>query len=386
MWFDAVAGVYVPATETHLVDQYGVNFADRLVPDAAATAAGSSLEKLFAAERLLKVGGSLPEDDPAARRLRRLLMLLAANNARAVMTAEPRGQGAAKLLAQASADLYKYPVGEITSESPPEVMLGLARARYFLTTHLRRAPSDFDSWLMLFGIASALGDPDAVWEPALRLTQMAAINVAQYEIQRQVRAVLRRAAAVRATDAALRPPLDAAEVLTAARQLVGERRFLRALELIERSVADGSAPTPASWELTDLRATLLLAAGDPARARAVWTEAADADADARRPLLPRRLANAHFVEGHLPEAVQSYLATLASDPLQPLARYGLAITHLELGDRAAFVRECGTALQSGALDASLADYCSDMTAAVQPATSSTAQGVPLSTKRPGDSR
>ena len=184
----------------------------------------------------------------------------------------------------------------------------------------------------------------------------------------------------------MRPSLDGAEVLTAARQLVGERRFLRALELIERSVADGSAPTPASWELTDLRATLLLAAGDPARARAVWTEAADADADARRPLQQRRLANAHFVEGHLPEAVQSYLATLASDPLQPLARYGLAITHLELGDRAAFVRECGIALQSGTVDASLADYCSDMTAAVQPATSSTAQGVPLSTKRPGDSR
>ena len=383
VWFDAVAGVYVPASETQLVNRYAINFADRLLPEPAPTAAGPSLEKLFAAERLLKVGGSLPEDDPVGRQTRRILMLLAANTARGVMAAEPRRQGPARLIAQASADLYKYPMGEITAESPPEALLGLARARFFLAMHLRLAPSDFESWLMLFSLGSALGDPDAVWEPALRLTQMTATNVAQYEIQRQVRAVLRRAAAVRATDAALRPPLDAAEALTTARQLVGERRFLRALEVIERWVASGAGLAPGSWELTDLRATLLLAAGEPARAAAVWTSSADANA--RRPLLARRLANAYFVQGRLDEAAQSYQAALAADPAQPVARYGLAITHLELGDRAAFVRECATALQSEALHVSLADYCRDMLAAVEPATPSTDRDA-LSTKRPGDNR
>ena len=151
------------------------------MPDAAATAAGSSLEKLFAAERLLKVGGSLSEDDPAPRRLRRLLMLLAANNARAVMTAEPRGQGAAKLLAQASAGSLQVSGWRdhvrITARGDARIRPG----EIFSNAHVRRAPSDFESWLMLFGIASALGDPDAVWEPAVRLTQMAAVNVAQHE-------------------------------------------------------------------------------------------------------------------------------------------------------------------------------------------------------------
>jgi hypothetical protein len=147
-------------------------------------------------------------------------------------------------------------------------------------------------------------------------------------------------------------------MMTSVRQLVDQRRFLRALDMLERSLRDGIAPTPPPWELADLRARLVLAAGDPVRARAIWSES-ETTAD-HRAAIARGVANTHFVEGRLSEAADSYRAALAIDPRQPAARYGLAITFLERGDATGFVTECGTALQSPDLPPRLAEFCGEM--------------------------
>ena len=155
-------------------------------------------------------------------------------------------------------------------------------------------------------------------------------------------------------------PIEAADVLAMARDLFERHRFLRALDFVERSFRDGVgllSPPPA---LVDLRATLLLIAGHPGRARTVWTEAATSGA--QKSVVARRLANAFLAEGRLSEAIDAYRASLSLDPAQSAARYGLAIGHLERRETEDFIRECRTALRSGDLLEGQAEFCREMAA------------------------
>src|SRR5262249_26347510 len=216
-------------------------------------------------------------------------------------------------------------------------------------------------WLVLFGIAEALGDPDALLAAGVRMADLYATNAVEFEFQRRVRVMLRHLAVAQAAEPPIALPVDASEVLTTARELTGRHRYPAALDFVERSFRDGVGLPAPSPDLLDLRATLFLIAGDPARATAVWTELA-ATAGARASLVSRRLANAAFVEGRLSDAVDAYRASLASDPVRSASPYGLAICPLEGGDRAAFVRECRMVMRSGDLPKGPIDFCRQMAA------------------------
>ena len=360
VWFDAVAGVYVPRTETPLVDRHGVDFGSWYFAGTRPTdfvPAVASLAKR--AESLFNVGRDLVAAGPADRRQGRVLMLLASADARAVLERAPRSSRVAQLLAGAGVSLYPAPSREsAVSGWASEMVLGVARARFLLSRAVQQAPRDFQSWVTLFGIADALGDPDALWVAGTRLAELYASNTAEFEFQRRVRVMLRQLMAVLAAEPPLPLPVDAADVLTTARGLFERRRFARALDYVEHAIRDGVGLPAPSPELADLRAILLLIAGEPGRARAVWTDTATAEA--RTALVARRLANVAFVEGRLSDAVDAYRRSLAADPAQSAARYGLAIAHLERGDTADFIRECRTATRSRDLPEGPAEFCREL--------------------------
>jgi len=372
VWFDAVAGVYVPSTETRVVDKHVVDFgawyfvgkqpSERRTSTSTAAVPVASLAKQ--AESLLNVGHDLLAAGPAAQRLGRVLTLLGAADARVVLERVPRSPRVAQLLANASLSLYPIPTRQTPiGSSPLEMMLGVARARLLLNRAVQQAPADFQSWLALLAIAEAVGDPDALWAAGGHLAELYTSNAAEFEVQRRVRVMLRQLVAVLAAEPPLALPVDAADVLTTARELFERRRFARALDYVERSLRDGvGLPAPPN-ELADLRGTLLLIAGNPGRARTVWTEMATTGA--RPTLVARRRANVAFVEGRLSEAIDAYRASLASEPAPSAARYGLAISHLERGDTADFVRECRTARRSADLPEGLADFCREMGAVAE---------------------
>jgi len=375
VWFDAVAGVYVPSSETRLVEQHAIDFGARYFAGRPATGsrAPASMPAVSVAlltkeaESFFSVGRDLLAGGRESQRLGRILILLATANARSALAIAPRAPRLAQLLAGASLSLYPAPaLDTAVASSDLEMLLGVARARHLLNGAVQRAPADFQSRLALFGIAETLGDPEALWAAGTRLVELHASNAAEFEVQRRVRMVLRQLIGALASEAPEVPVVAAAEVLTAARALFEHRRFLRALDVIERAFRDGLGVEAPSADLLDLRATLLLLAGDPARARAVWTEMAGAGAP--KPLVSRRLANAAFVEGRLADAVDGYRAALSSDRAAPAARYGLAMAYLERGRAADFVRECRAALRSSALPQTAADFCREMVAAAEAST------------------
>ena len=397
VWFDAVAGVYVPSTETRLVDKHLVDFPSRYFAGghlaengSAASRPAVSLALLTKqAESLFNVGRDVLAAGPAAQQLGRVLMLLAAADARVVLERVPRSPRVAQLLAGASLNLYPAPTQETRiGGAPLETMLGVARARLLLSRAVQQTPVDFQSWLALFAIAEVLGDPDAVWVAGTRLAELHASNAAEFELQRRVHVMLRQLLAMRAAEEPLTLPVDASDALTTARQLFDRRRFARALDYVERAVRDGVGPPTPSLDLADLRATLLLIAGDPGRARAVWTDMGAAGA--RPALVARRLGNVAFVEGRLSTAVDAYQSSLASDPAQSAAWYGLAMAHLERGDTADFVRECLTARSFPDLPAGLTDFCREMGAVAAIAAesrrveSSVTRATPSSRQRSGE--
>ena len=375
VWFDAVAGIYVPSSETRLVERHAIDFASRYFAGQpatgsrapASTPAGSVALLTKQADSFFNVGRDLLAGGRESQRLGRILMLLATADARRALAMAPRSPRLAQLLAGASLGLYPAPALERAVPSVDlEMMLGVARARYLLNGAIQRAPADFQSRLALFAIAESLGDPDALFAAGTRLVELRASNAAEFEILRRVRVLLRQLIGALAAEAPADVPLAAADVLTAGRALVEHRRFLRALDVVERSFRDGVGVAAPSTDLLDLRAMLLLLNGDPVRAGAIWTEMAGAGAP--KPLVSRRLANVAFVEGRLDDAVDGYRAALSSGQAAAVAWYGLALAYLERGDAADVVRECRTALRAAGLPEAAASFCREMAAAAEAST------------------
>ena len=373
VWFDAVAGFYLPASETHVVDSHGVDFAARyFVPTrrtdgvSPGTAASMPMAAAFKrAESLFDVGTDLLAMRPADARLGRTLMLLAMADARALASRAGQWPRLGQLLAGASLTLYPVPPGDApVADWPLETLVGVARARYLLHGVVQRAPGDFDAWLALCGIAERLGDPDALWAAGVRLTALHAADAAQFEAQRRVGALLQQVMMARAAEPPVALPMNASDVVTTARDLFDCRRFWQALSHIEQSLSDGVVLTTPSPELADLRARLFLMAGDPVSARAAWTDTATPGP--QDSTLARRLATAHLVEGHLAEAAAGFRASLSSAPTQWAARYGLAMTHLESAEADGVVRECRVALANGDLPQVLAEMCRQMSEVAAP--------------------
>jgi tetratricopeptide (TPR) repeat protein len=368
IWFDAVAGVYVAGTDGAFNARHAIDFGAKYFgPRAAVRQTDSSvvatMAQLQEAEGLFRIGRELVAAPTASRPLARTMLLLGVSKARDLSAVLPYSIRLAHLVASGSVLVYGTPDPQIpVNEWEPEMLLAPSRARYVLNRIRRGAAADFQSSFTLFGIAQALGDPDAVWSAGEQLVGLRPTNAAEFEVQAQVRTLLRQLIAVRAAEAPFTAAMNHADLVTRAQELVDGHRFLRALTLIERSLAAGLEGTP-PWELVDLRARLFLLAGDPERARSIWLQGAEPGTPAgHSAALARRLGNAYFVEGRLDEAAESYRAALAAEPSHSPARYGLAITELERGDPAAVVRECEAALQPGALSARPSEFCRETAA------------------------
>ena len=233
-------------------------------------------------------------------------------------------RASAEILAGTSLGLFGYPDAKTkVSEWPLEAVLGVARARYVLNRAVTQTPTDFQSWLGLFGIAQALGDPDALWYAGTHLVELHAANAGEFEVQRQTRVALRSLMAVRASEPPIPLPIDATEIMTTAGELVEQHRFGRALNLLEQSVGYGFGPgtDEPSWEFRNLRGMLFLLSGDPGRARAVWSEE---NRPEHRVEIERRRANVAFVEGRAAEAAALYRNALdiADGPASVRVRVG----------------------------------------------------------------
>ena len=377
IWFDGVAGLYVPSAETALVQDYGVEFGARYFrpraqPPASRQTASSPGALAAEAESLARVGSDLVGRSPAETLTGRVLMLLAMSDVRGLAAVLPPSPRLDQVLATAGISVYGYPGQDASATAwQPEMMLGPARARYMLNRALQRAPSDFQSWLGLVDIAQTLGDQEALWAAGVRLVALHANTAAEFEIQRQLRLLLANVVAARATQPPLPLPLNGAEAVASAADLIAHRQFVAAFNSIDPVFRDGLAPSDRSWELADLRGQLLLFSGDPAGARAAWMESDPGPA--HQALRARRLANADFVEGRLSQAADEYRESIAADPRQPAARYGLAIAYLELGDPGGFDGECQLALDDDALPAQLAAVCRELQPAAAPYVGSSAQ-------------
>ncbi len=368
VWFDAVAGVYVPAGEATMGADDGVDFGARYFSTDRTVARVSPAQ----AESFYKVGRDLVAPG-ANSSLGRLLLLLAAASIRETTLPLTMSSASAQLVAGTSLGLFGYPDAKTSIRDwQPESTLAAARARYVLNAAVSQTPADFQSWLGLLGIAQALGDPDAVWFAGTRLAALHAANSGEFEVQRQTQVVLRNLMALRAAEPPLALPVDAAEIMTVANELVDRHRFVRALNLLERSVGYGAGSDPPSWEFQNLRASLFLLSGDPRRARAVWSEE---DRPEHRADVARHLANVAFVEGRVADAAAAYRDALDRGAPEP-ARYGLALALLEQHDAAGFITECDAAARSGALATTAADFCRDMRSTVAPYADVQPQRVP----------
>ena len=372
VWFDAVAGIYVPS-DADGVAEHAIDFAARYfgaVADATASPAAApvprtALEQLQYAESLLTVGQGLLTPDSGSSSRGRVLMLMATAEARDLMRRTFVSPRAAQLVANGGLQVYPHPAGETAGQDlDADRMLGIARGRYFLEQALQQAPADFQMAMTLVGVAQTLKDPDALWVAASRVMGLRAQTAAQFEVQRQVRLVLQQLLMARAAEMPPLPPTNAAGALATARALITQHRFRRALDTVEGFIRDGGSHTDVTWELTDLHATLLVIAGNPARARTIWLESQPPSAN--RPLLDRRLAATYFVEGDLSQAVAFYRKALAADPRPPSGHFGLALSHLERGEARDFVAECQTATASGDLPREMAEFCSAMVALATP--------------------
>ncbi len=376
VWFDAVAGVYLPQSAGTVVDAPTVDFGAR---HFLATARGAreaddgarwAADALKRAESLHTIGRDLLARRPADEGLAHTLLLLAYADAAAVAQRTGLFPRLALVLAGSSVALHPSPPGDVPPVGwPVETIIGAARARAVLARALQRSPGDFDAWIGLFAIGERLGDPDAQLTAGARLTALQAGSAAQFEAQRQMGGRLRRLSAQRASEPPVALPIDASDVLASARDLVARRRFTRALTYVEQSLVDGLDGSLTSRDLADLRATLFLIAGDAAGARRIWTSAGQAP----DPALARRLAASFLVEGNVAEARAAYRRALAAPAEASAAHYGLAMCHLEAGEADGVVRECRVALTDPNLPGALADTCTRMITMAEPYASSAAQ-------------
>jgi tetratricopeptide (TPR) repeat protein len=366
IWFDAVAAVYVPASDTRFADR-AIDFGARYfgagnahASDASQSASATPAERLRYAESLFDVGRGLLDGEGERRSLGRVMLLQSGAQARELLAALGASARVARLLAQSALGTYaQLGPSKFSPDTGPEPLLGLARARYFLSRALAHAPADFQVTSSMVAIAERVGDPDALWVAGSRLASLRARTAPEYELQRQARMMLRNLLAVRAAELPPLPPVTVAELLANTQTFVSAGRFMRALDTIESYLRDAPGES-LPWQLADLRAMLFLLNGYPQQARQVLTEnGASAPTPAA---LNARLASTYFVEGRLSEAADLYGSAIASAPIGPATRFGLAISRLELGDAPGFIRECRAATTADAVPSELAEFCREMTA------------------------
>jgi hypothetical protein len=350
IWFDAVAGLYVPVQEQALVASHGVDFGARHfgteragVP--AADAADLATESVQLETRALaNVAAGIKRLDADAVQQRDVLLLAATRRAGDAARQYPHAAEPSRILGRCGFHLYPCP-GRDTSalQWRPIHLLGIARARHCLLRAGGPGTLDRASVAYLLAAADAVGDRDAMPSIARAFTAGTATASDRFMVSSG------------------QPPARPAVPATADRlrrksaQEMEARRFTSATELFRAAVAVGDVKD-LSWPERDRYATLCFLAGDVIQARQLWGSTGNAP-DAPVAVLEERRALTHLVECDYATAINVYRAALQRDPTRTDARLGLAICHWELGQAAAATRECDVALRGPNLEPRLAELC-----------------------------
>jgi tetratricopeptide (TPR) repeat protein len=114
------------------------------------------------------------------------------------------------------------------------------------------------------------------------------------------------------------------ELNGAVEQLLSGGRAASAAAFLVRAYPSASRP----WPEADRIATLYLHLGEPSRARAIWE---GVSAPPKPAVRDARLAAAHFIEGDIARARETYANALAADPDLFEALYGLAVLEQDVG-------------------------------------------------------
>jgi tetratricopeptide (TPR) repeat protein len=385
VWFDAVAGVYVPSSMTDLVRAQDVDFGAMHFHPAAAERVPLDPERLLAeSDALIRLGGGVLERPLGDRRIGYSMLLGATRRARAALAARsetPRtgrfwtdwlagsaarpatGFGALRNLGIAALQLYSPASDRAAADAHgPASLLGAARARFCFRRAAERGRDDFALFTYQLSAALAAGDLESVADLARALR-------ARGERTRQEQLVLRplleQAATRTATLDRSGPVADSAtprnldELTESVERCIDEGRLLSAVRLLQAASGPpgdspwAGKPLKLPWALADRLGWLYLATGDPVRARAVWQDQISGEFDTAR--RDERIAFTWLVEGDLPAAMALYQAALRRAPQFADAQWGLALCLLEAGDASGVLRECDWALRDSSLPARLAE-------------------------------
>ncbi len=361
-FFDPVAAVFLRDDASARADAPAVDFAARhFSHDAGAERAagpaavwpwgGAEPDAGFIeAEALVRVARRLQESGAARSRRVPALLLLALDRACAGSARHPAAADGRRVLGQTFFHFASDPTVSVRASSAepagwdPMAMLDSARARYWLERTLDAAPNDFVALGYLFQLALLERDVTAARDIAGRLRARGAHSPSQREVLAAILREAERFAAAQASDGTARDGAAAApnnleELRRRTEREVAQARPDRAMGTFRLFLGThGKLP----WLLADRYASLLLRAGDPERARGVWSDQVTGDYD--RATERERVASTYHVEGKLDLAIENYRAALRYAPTHTPAAWGLTRAYLETGDAAAVVRECDWAL------------------------------------------
>ncbi len=338
VWFDAIAAVYVHDSATEAVRAHAVDFAARHFrrdgrgsSESADSPTGGLAESMASGKAMRNYVWSIPL---GRGDVIRPLVWLGLDETRRVLRAEPESGDGWKLLGQielARDQANQLDRGSAGLPSPryrldfdPVLDLSVVRATYALRRALDLGSGDFTTLAKL----SEAYESRLMHEAQLNvLERMAGLRPINRPQQAMLAALASRRVELqrelgRSPATAWRNPGELDEVVT---RLLAAGRAERAAELLEQAYPPGRAP----WSLLDRAATLRLHLGEPARARALWQQAASVP---DRAIAMARIAVTHLAEGDFEAARRAYRQALDARPGLFEACYGLAVLEQDAGD------------------------------------------------------
>jgi hypothetical protein len=361
-WFGPVAAVYVPkAADVAPRDpsgdlaarHFGGTKFERTNSARMQGLRGGLDADLLEASALLNIAQAAGERATKEGTDRRVLLLLAARIARDSIDRLP--QAACRIGAVAAFRMYAAPT------TPPvdwQILesIGLARARYLLRRCQDLQSNDFATLAEEYTVVSALGDPDAIYDAARRLSAAKAQTAQQSRMQALVKRNLNANyfRSTIGTDTLVDPESTADEQV---RELFESRRFLRIRARFAVEPSDGIAAAPAFESSRDLVALSCLLCGDPQSARTVWRRASGGDDDSRISL---GVGMTHMAEQDHASAARQFEVAIRQDASNVDAHCARAVCHLELGSASAAVEECDLALDVPEITEGMRQFCERM--------------------------
>ncbi|WZO96039.1 tetratricopeptide repeat protein [Isosphaeraceae bacterium EP7] len=322
VWFDPIAAVYVHSSVS---GKPAVDFAARhFRPSPETTPNG--VEALRASARALRYHASAMLEQGRGGPARPLI-LLGLDYARRIVEADPSNVEGWKQLALLEVIRNPVPPSSRISRSrfrfDPLIDLGSARVIYLLNKTLERTGDEFTPLFTLAGTALGRNMNETGLDAAERLLKLTPINPTQRNSQQSLKPSLSQVRASMGPEPSLTwSNLGQLDGLVS--DLLDRGRIAAAADVLERA----DRPEARPWDRADQAASLRLALGDPAGARALWLSAVG---NTRPALLLARVGATYYVEGNLEGAKLAFAEALTNEPRLFDAAYGLALVEQDNG-------------------------------------------------------